>query len=224
MNASKTAICLVGNAGDHITGMFSILTRFSNNAVVFGHVISSTETADKIRNLYLACNLSCSTSRVSSTKKYRIGDVLKNGDLSSSSYALPHIDDTYCLMMAMMHKKAYEINNNMRFDRVICGRVDTDNSDLLEPMIASINSISPGQLLCRTSRNPLDNWLWSIDTRVIAGSSRDMDTLSRFHHAYEEKFWQMVGAGEHDPGYRSAKLGALLWKWSTMRNLSPHGL
>lgn len=214
MNASSSAVCLYGHG--HADESLDLLSTLGYP--VFGHLIDGTVT-----KIYKNAKITSSTSQEDVTRTYRMTDMARYGMTLANWNTLRHLDLSFSLAMSVMNKKHHEIANNMRFNRVVCLHNDIGHVSSFVSMNKDTDALA-GSIFCQTHRNPRNNLLWAVDSSIMIGTSRDVDTLSRFHASYSTgEFWQIVQANDIDPAYQMADLGTLLYKWMSVRNLRTHG-
>lgn len=185
-------------------------------SAIFGHGHSSSPVDHQIDGFTF------SATSQSALKNHHISDVIKYGFQAASTLSSRHLNCTNSMMMAVKNKKDHEISNNIRFDLVILARFGSfDLTQAINKIVGSCRNMDlDGSLYCLINRNKNDNNLWTIDDQLIAASSRDMDTFSRFHFVYKDQtIWSILDSHDIDPAYKTASIGALLYKWSMLRNL-----
>lgn len=209
MNASnQVAICLHGQGYDDSVSNW--LTKHEH-LPVFGHFVTEDHKVS-------GSNVTFSCPTPQHAKDHRLSDIARVGHQAASWSAMRHTDRSLSICMSIANKRTYELANNTRFDLVVC--LEYSMVGHLDALIRKRADVVPGTIYAKHQRRPAMNNLWEIDTDAMMGTSRDMDTVSRFHHSYiTGEFWQICGAGELDPSDRLASLGILLWKWSSLRNI-----
>lgn len=214
MNASNNmAICLHGEDFDENLPEF--FTKHYNMQV-FGHFITNSPMKS-------TDNISFSVPTAMQTRDHRLSDIARADHQAANWSTMRHADASLAISMSLANKRTHELANNMRFDRVIC--MESSVLQKIDQIIHSQIDLQSGTIYARYQRRATMNNLWEIDTSIMVGESRDMDTMSRFHHAYiTGEFWQIFSSGELDPSDHLASLGILLWKWANLRNLRIHDL
>ena len=164
----------------------------------------------------------------SKTARYHLSDIIVHGHKIADAYTSRHMNRINAMYRSVINKKSHEIKLNRRFDIVaVVALNDIERvKDGLVTVLDSRNSIEWGGMIRSSlSKDHHSNGLWSIDDSLYVGSSADIDTMSRLALSYNDNtLWKMTNTVDLDPAYRTANLGALLWKWASIRNLAIGGL
>jgi hypothetical protein len=218
------AVCLHGTADDDLGQLPAFPTDVK--VTTFAHIVKNdpTESTGSIPqgiNHY-------TWSIGHKITRYHLSDIIVHGHKIADAFTNRHANRLTALHRSVLNKKSYEITHNQRFDLVLVMSFrDLEHiKDKMRSVLVKRHMLEWGGIVRSSlSKDHHSNGLWMIDESLFIGRSADIDTMSRLALAYEDgTLWKMTSTVDLDPAYRSANLGALLWKWASIRNIAIGGV
>jgi len=218
---NNIAVCIYGVSDDSRSEIEPLPPVDNATITIFTHVVGN-DTGVFPMNFNVT-----RSSPTRNPRRHHLGDIVNHGPGITDAHLYQHTDHLRAMYLSILNKKNHEIENNQRFDLVMVrslqGLRSTEMTSRI--MLGKRNSVEWGGVIrSAVKKDVFGNGLWSINDSMFVGRSADIDTMSRVSLAYDdESLWKMVQTSNLDPAYQTASLGALLWKWAAIRNISIMG-